>query len=101
MKNLPRPVVSPTLRDVMMMYSQDGYIKNLPVRPGRIFFWTRFENLVAKTTKSNERVVPNLVAKRNWNDAMRLLRSAVLSECLLIICAVLKLACTILYDLPK
>ena len=26
------------------------------------FFWTRFENLVAKTKKSNERVVPNLVA---------------------------------------
>ena len=26
------------------------------------FFWTRFENLVAKMTISNERVVPNLEA---------------------------------------
>ena len=30
--------------------------------PGGFFFWTRLWNLVTKTTKSNERVVPNLVA---------------------------------------
>ena len=29
---------------------------------GRIFFWTRFENLVAKRQKINNRVVPILVA---------------------------------------
>ena len=29
---------------------------------GRIFFWMRFENLVAKRRKINDRVVPILVA---------------------------------------
>ena len=32
------------------------------------FFWTRFENLVAKQLKINDRDVPILVAIRNWND---------------------------------
>ena len=40
---------------------------------GRIFFWTRFENSVAKTTKSKEGVVPNLVP--NWNDATIIMHS--------------------------
>ena len=30
--------------------------------PGGFFFWTRFENLVAKRRKINDRVVPILVA---------------------------------------
>ena len=34
------------------------------------FFWTRFENLVAKRRKINDRVVPILVAMRNWNDVI-------------------------------
>ena len=32
--------------------------------PGGFFFWTRFENLVAKRRKINDRVVPILVAIR-------------------------------------
>ena len=38
--------------------------------PGEFFFWTRFENLVAKRRKINDRVVPILVAIRNWNDVI-------------------------------
>ena len=38
--------------------------------PGGFFFWTRFENLVAKRRKINDRVVPILVAIRNWNDVI-------------------------------
>ena len=36
--------------------------------PCGFFFWTRFENLVAKGRKINDRVVPGpiLVAIRNW-----------------------------------
>ena len=32
---------------------------------GEFFFWTRFENLVAKRRKINDRVVPIQVAVRN------------------------------------
>ena len=32
---------------------------------GGFFYWTRFENLVAKRRKINDRVVPILVAIRN------------------------------------
>ena len=35
------------------------------VRHGRIFFWTRFENSVAKRRKINDRVAPILEAIRN------------------------------------
>ena len=43
--------------------------KNTP-EPGGYFFWTRFENLAAKPWKINDRVVPILVAIRNWNDVI-------------------------------
>ena len=33
--------------------------------PGGFFFWTRFENLVAKRRKINDRVAPILEAIRN------------------------------------
>ena len=39
------------------------------------FFWTRFENLVAIRREINDRVVPILVAIRNWNDVICLSRS--------------------------
>ena len=45
------------------------------------FFWTRFENLVAKMTKSNDRVVPNLVANAYWNDVICLLRFKKVAGC--------------------
>ena len=38
--------------------------------PCGFFFWTRFENLVAKRRKINDRVIPILVAVRNWNDVI-------------------------------
>ena len=38
--------------------------------PSGFFFWTRFENLVAKRRKINDRVVPISVAIRNWNDVI-------------------------------
>ena len=44
------------------------------------FFWTRFENLVAKRRKINDRVVPILVAIRNWNDVIWLSRSEKVAE---------------------
>ena len=44
------------------------------------FFWTRFENLVAKRRKINDRVVPILVAVRNWNDVICLSRSEKVAE---------------------
>ena len=36
--------------------------ENGPARADFFFSWTRFENLVAKRRKCNERVIPNLVA---------------------------------------
>ena len=47
---------------------------------GGFFFWTRFENLVAKRWKINDRVVPILVAIRNWNDVIWLSRSEKVAE---------------------
>ena len=47
---------------------------------GGFFFWTRFENLVAKRRKINDRVVPILVAIRNWNDVIWLSRSEKVAE---------------------
>ena len=47
---------------------------------GEFFFWTRFENLVAKRRKINDRVVPILVAERNWNDVICLSRSEKVAE---------------------
>ena len=44
------------------------------------FFWTRFENLAAKRRKINDRVVPILVAIRNWNDVIWLSRSDEVAE---------------------
>ena len=44
------------------------------------FFWTRFENLVAKQRKVNDRVGPILVAIRNWNDVICLSRSEKVAE---------------------
>ena len=43
--------------------------------PGELFFWTRFENLVTKRRKINDREIndrvgPILVAIRNWNDVI-------------------------------
>ena len=53
-----------------------------PVKPvpGEFFFWTRFENLVAKRWKINDRVVLILVAVRNWNDVICLSRSEKVAE---------------------
>ena len=48
--------------------------------PGGFFFWTGFENLVAKGRKINDRVVPILVAIRNWNDVIWLSRSEKVAE---------------------
>ena len=45
-----------------------------------LFFLTRFENLVAKRRKINDRVVPILVAVRNWNDVICLSRSEKVAE---------------------
>ena len=47
---------------------------------GGFFFWTRFDNLVAKWRKINDRVVPILVAIRNWNDVICLSRSEKVAE---------------------
>ena len=47
---------------------------------GGFFFWTRFENLAAKRWKINDRVVPILVAIRNWNDVIWLSRSEKVAE---------------------
>ena len=47
---------------------------------GGFFFWTRFKNLVAKRRKINDRVVPILVAIRNWNDVIWLSRSEKVAE---------------------
>ena len=44
-------------------------------RAGGFFFWTRFENLVSKRWKINDKVVPILVAIRNWNDVIWLSRT--------------------------
>ena len=57
---------------VMSTYDNTG--------PGGFFFWTRFENLVAKRRKINDRVVPILVAIRNWNDVICLSRSEKVAE---------------------
>jgi len=38
------------------------FVALLPPIQAEFFFGTRFENLVAKTMKGNERVVPNLVS---------------------------------------
>ena len=48
--------------------------------PGGFFFWTRFENLVAKRRKINDRIVPILVAIRNWKDVICLSRSEKVAE---------------------
>ena len=42
---------------------------------GGFFFWTRFENLVSKRRKINDRVVPIVVTIRNWNAVIWLSRS--------------------------
>ena len=47
---------------------------------GEFIFWARFENLVAKRRKINDRVVPILVAVRNWNDVICLSRSEKVAE---------------------
>ena len=51
-----------------------------PTGPGGFFFWTRFKNLAAKQRKINDRVVPILVAIRNWNDVIWLSRSEKVAE---------------------
>ena len=44
------------------------------------FIWTRFENLATKRRKINDRVVPILVAKHNWNDVICLSRPKKVAE---------------------
>ena len=43
---------------------KNGLVETGLTGPGGFFFWTRFENLVAKRRKINDRVVPILVAIR-------------------------------------
>ena len=49
-------------------------------RCGRIFFWTRFENLATKRREIIDRVVPILVAIRNWNHVICTSRSEKVAE---------------------
>ena len=51
-----------------------------PRGEGGFFFWTRFEDLVAKRRIINDRVVPILVALRNWNDVICLPSSEKVAE---------------------
>ena len=51
---------------------------------GEFFFWMRFENLVAQTMKSNDRVAPNLVVSTYWRDLIYLLRSKKVTGCVLV-----------------
>ena len=65
---------------LVMTYNRGGV-----AAPGGFFFWTRFENLVAKRWKINDRVVPILsVAIRHWNDVICLSRSEKVASVLLL-----------------
>ena len=71
------------------MYARNGFTTEVyeftyslhTLQHVRIFFWTRFEKLIAKQRKINDRVVPILVAIHNWNDVICLSRSAAFPQC--------------------
>ena len=83
---VPRPFPPPVVFAYSMRSKTGGgnglgtRLGGQPIRPKRIFFWTRFENLAAKRRKINDRVVPILVAIRNWNDVIWLSRSEKVAE---------------------